>query len=152
MKFAGWVLAFCFLLIAGCDSSEPEPVVIDIPDPRFVPDSSYTVTASGLKYFDFSVGDTTQVTADQGDIVQLLYAGWLSDGRFFDGSATSGPLQFLVGNNNVIAGLDEGVLGMHLQGDRQIVIPPELGYGSEDNEVIPGGSTLIFEVVLIASQ
>ncbi len=151
MKLSVFTLLF-LLLLTGCDSNEPDPIVLPTPKPRFVADSSFTITPSGLKYFDFAIGDTTRVTADSGDVVLVHYDGWLADSTFIDTSTLTGPIQFTLGAGHVIAGWDEGLSGMYLGGERQLVIPPVLGYGSEDLGDIPPNSTLIYEVILLGTQ
>ncbi len=147
--FLGVLIGTCVL--AGCDSNE-EPVTIDAPQFRQVADSSYVVTESGLKYYDFAIGDTTRVTADSGDVVLVDYFGWLEDGALFDTSTLGAPFQFILGSENVIDGWNEGISGMYLGGERQLVIPPDLAYGSEGNSGIPGNTTLIFEVELLGTE
>ena len=142
------------LMLGGCDGSDPDPDnAQELPVPRFVADSSFTETESGLRYFDFDRGDTTRVQADSGDVVLVHYHGWLLDGTLFDSSIVTGqPIQFVLGQGRVIEGWDEGLIGMYLGGDRQLIIPPALGYGDTERGNIPANSTLVFEVFLIGTQ
>ena len=111
-------------------------------------------TKSGLKYIDEKVGTGDVATA--GAIVQVHYTGWLyvdgKKGKKFDSSVDRGqPFQFKLGGKQVIAGWDEGVEGMKIGGKRELIIPPDLGYGGRDvgNGLIPANSTLDFEVELL---
>lgn len=114
-----------------------------------VDEGDYTVTESGLKYYDLVEG--TGEAAAAGQTVSVHYTGWLEDGTQFDTSLTSGaPFSFTLGQNSVIAGWEEGLLGMKVGGKRQLVIPAELGYGESGAGSIPANATLIFEVELIS--
>ena len=111
-------------------------------------------TKSGLKYIDEKVGTGDAATA--GATVQVHYTGWLyvdgKKGKKFDSSVDRGqPFQFKLGGKQVIAGWDEGVEGMKIGGKRELIIPPDLGYGGRDvgNGLIPANSTLDFEVELL---
>ena len=142
------VLIFAsFILLVGCDSGE-DPQVIDLPLPREIAESDYTVTDSGLKYYDIAIGDTTFPAATEGQDVAVHYNGWFEDGRMFDSSIffTGQPFVFRVGAEQVIEGWEEGILGMYPGGERQLVIPPDLAYDSLGTANIPPNSTLIFEV------
>ena len=78
---------------------------------------------------------------------------WLEDGTLFDSSIINQqPYQFLLGFGFVVDGLDEGIRGMYLGGERQIVIPANLGYGNRAFGVVPPNSTLIYEVILLGTQ
>ena len=89
-------------------------------------------------------------TALSGDQITVNYIGKLSNGTVFDSSvARKEPFQFVLGNGQVIAGWDKGIVGMQVGGTRILTIPPELGYGPNTYGPIPGGSTLIFEVQLL---
>jgi len=115
--------------------------------PQPVGEEDYTVTDSGLKYVDFEVG--TGAAVENGTQVSVEYTGWLEGGTRFDSSIGREPFSFVVGQRQVIAGWDEGLLGMQVGGKRQLVIPPELGYGDTGSGPIPGNAVLIFEVEII---
>jgi FKBP-type peptidyl-prolyl cis-trans isomerase FkpA len=110
-------------------------------------------TESGLKYIDHKVGDGTE--AAKGDNVEVHYTGWLYEdgkrGAKFDSSLDRGqPYKFELGAGSVIGGWDEGVQGMKIGGKRELIIPPDLGYGSRGYPgVIPPNATLNFEVELL---
>ena len=140
------LIGTCCLLLTACDSNNAEPE--DQPTPRFVPETDLTVTESGLKYFDFVLGDGAVATENQ--LVQVHYHGWLTTGQLFDSSILRGrPISFTLGIGQVIPGWDEGIAGMKVGGQRQLVIPPNLAYGSGGTGSIPPNATLVFEVALI---
>ncbi|HEY8856946.1 MAG TPA: FKBP-type peptidyl-prolyl cis-trans isomerase [Rugosibacter sp.] len=106
-------------------------------------------TASGLIIEDTIEGAGDQACA--GQTVTVHYTGWLSDGRKFDSSKDRNePFEFLLGGRRVIAGWDEGVVGMKIGGTRTLTIPSDLGYGARGaGGVIPPNATLVFEVELL---
>ncbi len=106
-----------------------------------------TTTASGLQYWDLKTG--TGAAAASGDIVEVHYTGWLTDGTKFDSSYDHGkPLRFWLGKGKVIKGWDEGVVGMKVGGKRQLHIPARLGYGAAGSGNIPPNADLVFDVEL----
>ncbi len=113
----------------------------------------FVTTKSGLKYLDTKVG--TGDEAKKGMNVTVHYTGWLYEkgqrGAKFDSSVDRGqPFSFGLGAGQVIKGWDEGVEGMKVGGKRELIIPPELGYGSRGaGNVIPPNATLDFEVELL---
>ncbi len=141
-----FLLFLLSLLLAACDTTEEaDPIDVNIAPARVVADSAYTVTGTGLKYFDFVVGPGP--TAQVGNQVLVHYSGWLEDGTLFDSSHINGePIEFYLGEGFVIAGWDEGILNMRAGGERQLVIPPHLAYGALGRGPIPPNATLIFEV------
>ncbi len=65
----------------------------------------------------------------QGDTVQVHYTGRLDDGEVFDSSEDGEPLQFRVGEGEVIKGFDDGVRGMQVGEKKTIEIEAEEAYG-----------------------
>jgi len=109
-------------------------------------------TKSGLQYVDQKEGNGAE--AVKGSNVEVHYTGWLYEdgkrGNQFDSSVARGPFRFQLGARRVIAGWEEGVAGMKVGGKRELIIPPQLGYGDREIPgVIPAGSTLSFEVELL---
>lgn len=110
-----------------------------------------TRTTNGAYVRDISVGTGALVAT--GQILNVKYSGWLSDGTLFDSNETlTTTFPFHLGTHEVISGWDEGIPGMHVGGKRQIIIPPALGYGLYDNGPIPGNSVLVFNVTVVSAQ
>jgi peptidylprolyl isomerase len=79
----------------------------------------------------------TQINRPQkGDTVSIHYSGKLEDGVVFDSSEGMGPLQFVVGEEQVIQGLDEAVLEMERGESKTVSIPVEKAYGQYNNEFV----------------
>jgi FKBP-type peptidyl-prolyl cis-trans isomerase len=96
----------------------------------------------------------TGAVAEAGDQVTVSYVGMLTDGTVFDASANHAPgsFTFTLGAGQVIKGWDEGVVGMKVGGERELVIPASLGYGAQAVGPIPANSTLVFQVQLLNVQ
>jgi FKBP-type peptidyl-prolyl cis-trans isomerase FkpA len=107
-------------------------------------------TDSGLYIEDIREGTGEPLVAGQTAIVH--YTGWLPDGNQFDSSRVPdrGPFDVTVGAGRVIPGWDEGLQGMRVGGQRRLVIPPALAYGTSGaGGVIPPNATLVFDVELV---
>jgi len=117
-------------------------------------DDGWKTTESGLKYLDVLAG--TGEVAEAGMDVEVHYTGWLWEnnkrGNKFDSSRDRNePIKFTLGTGRVIKGWDEGLDGMKVGGKRELMIPPELGYGARGaGAVIPPNATLNFEVELVS--
>lgn len=88
--------------------------------------------------------------AKKGDKIQVHFVGSILDGGVFDSSrARSAPFSFWLGERQVIPAWDEGLMGMKEGEVRRLVVPPDLGYGSEPKPGIPANSVLVFEIELL---
>jgi FKBP-type peptidyl-prolyl cis-trans isomerase FkpA len=139
------------LLLAGCGKQTPPPAA---------PTASDTAPITQLQKIDIVKGTGEGISAGQQAVVH--YTGWVYDpsapdhkGKQFDSSRERGkPFRFNIGAGGVIKGWEEGVQGMQPGGQRQLVIPPDLGYGATGagGGVIPPNATLLFDIELLAIE
>ena len=106
-------------------------------------------TPSGLKYIITEQGSGPK--PQQGQIVSVHYAGYLTSGQKFDSSFDRNqPIEFPIGKGRVIKGWDEGIMLLNVGTKAKLIIPPELGYGSRGaGGVIPPNAVLVFDVELL---
>lgn len=155
MKLKTLFAVACSALLAGCLGDSTGSSTITIPPPTALPAGTDTVTtATGLRYAEITVG--TGTAAANGSAVSVHYTGWLANGTGFDTSIGFSPISFTLGAHQVVAGFEQGIVGMKVGGKRRLIISPALGYGANDVKddqgkvVIPANSTLIFDVSLVA--
>lgn len=74
--------------------------------------------------------------AKNGDTVKVHYTGKLKNGEVFDKSSESDPLQFKIGDGQIIPGLEEAVIGMEQGETRKTEIPADEAYGPRDEEKV----------------
>ncbi|XP_075068691.1 peptidyl-prolyl cis-trans isomerase FKBP9 [Mixophyes fleayi] len=85
-----------------------------------------------------------------GDYIRYHYNGTLLDGTFFDSSySRNHTYDTYIGKGYVIAGMDEGLLGVCMGERRQVTIPPHLAYGEEGTGKIPGSAVLVFDILIV---
>jgi hypothetical protein len=132
--------AMSMLAAAGCTDSPTEP-------------SNYAAFTKA----DLRVGEGA--TANIGNVVTVNYWGWLYDGSkpdgkgpLFETSIGGSTFSFILGSGQVIAGWDEGLVGMNAGGLRRLILPPSMAYGQARNGVIPANATLVFEIELLEVQ
>ena len=106
------------------------------------------VSGSGLRYISTSVGNGE--LHEPGDIAVIHYEGKLLDGSTFDSSLDRDPFVFQVGVGSVIAGFDEGVRNINIEGSGIILIPSYLGYGSGGSGSIGANEVLIFDIQVLS--
>ncbi|KAJ3670136.1 hypothetical protein LUZ60_010460 [Juncus effusus] len=121
-----------------------------------IPESEFTTLPNGLKYYDIKVGGGAR--AVKGSRVAVHYvAKWkgitFMTSRQGLGVGGGTPYGFDVGQSergNVLKGLDLGVDGMKVGGQRLIIVPPELAYGSKGVQEIPPNATIELDVELLS--
>src|SRR5262245_9244361 len=153
--FTLFALSLAVCLSSGPAAGQSQKPPAPPPQPKEKPaamektEPKEVVTPSGLKYVDLKPGEGDE--AKSGQIVEVHYTGWLTNGTKFDSSLDRRqPFAFRLGAGQVIKGWDQGVAGMKVGGKRKLTIPPGLAYGSQAvGGVIPPNSTLVFEVELL---
>lgn len=74
--------------------------------------------------------------AKQGDSVKIHYQGTLSDGELFDSSKDRDPLEFKIGEQQVIPGFEKAVIGMSINEKKTVTIAAEDAYGPLMDQLI----------------
>ncbi|KAA0043940.1 hypothetical protein IC582_009351 [Cucumis melo] len=121
-----------------------------------IPESEFTTLPNGLKYYDVKVGGGTKAVV--GSRVAVHYvAKWrgitFMTSRQGLGVGGGTPYGFDVGQSErgtVLKGLDLGVQGMRVGGQRLLIVPPELAYGSKGVQEIPPNATIELDVELLS--
>lgn len=70
------------------------------------------------------------------DMVKIHYTGYRPDNTIFESTITGEPLEFQLGGEVLIQGLEEALVGMKPGESKRVVIPPHLGYGEVDKDLI----------------
>ena len=102
----------------------------------------------GICYKVLAEGNQSGDTPQERSIITAHYTGRLIDGRVFDGSRGGTPLAIRL--SDLIQGWIIALKKMHV-GDRwEVYIPADMSYGKRPLPGIPGASTLIFDIELLA--
>ena len=111
--------------------------------------AGFDKTESGLRYKMIQKGSGKK--AENGKTVAVHYEGSLENGKVFDSSyPRKKPIEFRLGQGQVIEGWDEGIALLQVGDKARFVIPSHLGYGSRGaGGAIPPNATLIFDVELM---
>ena len=95
-------------------------------------------------------GDGPTVASGDDTVMNYLGQVYRSD-KIFDQSFDSQPFSTAIGTGSVIKGWDQGLVGLPVGSRVVLVIPPDLGYGSQGSGDIPADSTLTFVVDILAA-
>jgi FKBP-type peptidyl-prolyl cis-trans isomerase len=138
--------------LAACVGPLPPPATIE--NTTFAPALDVQLTNStklpnGVYYRDLVVG-TGAVLASQR--VSAHYTGWLANGTQFVSNVGGAAYSFVLGAGQVIGGWDTGLVGAHVGGMRQLILPPAMAYGSTGYGPIPPNAILVFTVQIDSAQ
>ncbi|XP_029123390.1 peptidyl-prolyl cis-trans isomerase FKBP16-4, chloroplastic isoform X2 [Elaeis guineensis] len=154
-----WFLGFLLASAAGlhvCDKSDAVSTSRRALRAAKIPESDFTTLPNGLKYYDLKVGGGPK--AVKGSRVAVHYVAKWKGVTFMtsrQGLGVGGgtPYGFDVGQSekgSVLKGLDLGVQGMRVGGQRLLIVPPDLAYGSKGVQEIPPNATIELDVELLA--
>jgi FKBP-type peptidyl-prolyl cis-trans isomerase FkpA len=144
------------VLLAACASGGTTPAAGPAEGAAYAPSlgvdlAAMTRTGGGVYVRDLRPG--TGRTAARGMQVRVRYTGWLPDGTPVDSTAAAdAPVAFRLGNRDVIAGWEQGIVGMRVGGRRQLVVPPRLGYGPRRVGAVPPDAVLVFAIDLVDAR
>ena len=72
----------------------------------------------------------------QNDTVKVHYTGKLADGQVFDTSEGKEPIEFTLGQGQLIPGFEKGLLDMKINEKKTVNIPKEEAYGEPRAELV----------------
>jgi len=111
---------------------------------------SYTTLPSGLLVYDFPTGNLEGPTPVDGQKVVFHYTAYNENGARIDSSyAARRPVEQIVGVGGMVPGFEEGIRGMHIGGQRRIIVPPELGPPTGPSTFFSAKQYEVFDVELL---
>jgi peptidylprolyl isomerase len=135
------VLAF---RVAPALAADPTPAA----SPGAAPAAEdFTTTKSGLKYFDIKVG--TGATPAPGKSAVIGYSMAIDNGNIIERATALKPFVFVIGKDQALKAMEEGVSTMKVGGQRKLIVAPELAYGAAGGGKVPPNATLTIEMELL---
>jgi peptidylprolyl isomerase len=111
-----------------------------------IPEDSLRLVGRGVYVREVHLGNGETVRPDSD--ISVHFVGMLTTGQRFTATSDK-PYRFRMGTETVIAGWEDGLVGMRVGGRRQLVIPPFLAYGPEAFGRIPADAILVFDITLV---
>ena len=87
-------------------------------------------------YTDCRLKEYDMTQAKNGDKVSVHYTGRFEDGSIFDSTEGEEPLEFTLGQGDLIEGFEEGILTMVVGDKKTITLTPEKAYGMRSEEMV----------------
>ncbi|MDW7694685.1 FKBP-type peptidyl-prolyl cis-trans isomerase [Flammeovirgaceae bacterium SG7u.111] len=160
MKYAFTIMtAGLFLSILGaCSNSEDEAAEL-VEAQKLIDDQliqnylsknniNATKSYSGLYYVIIDEGEEGNDYPTSDATVTLEYKGYFLDGEVFENLGDREEA-FVIGLWQLVDGIKEGVQLIKRGGEIQLFIPSHLGYGNNDQGIIPANSVMVYEIKLI---
>lgn len=144
------VLIGGYLILDGSDDSSSSG---DLTDTSVKPTVEVSSDPAPTELVSNDIVEGEGPAAEDGDSVTVQYVGALYDtAEEFDASWDRGePFELTLGGGTVIEGWDQGLVGMKAGGRRELIIPPDLGYGPQGSPpTIPANATLVFIVDMVS--
>lgn len=142
-------LVFLTLLLIGCQTySEEDRSQFEKKIEKFIAekDLDFNRLESGL-YYKIESESVDSEPIKYTDQVTFYYTGEFLNGEVFQQIPENDPLTFKV--KELIAGWQEGLMQLKGAGTIKLIIPPHLGYGTEDTEKIPPNSILYYDLTVL---
>lgn len=113
-------------------------------------DMQKAIALEKVSKFDLNIGKG--MPYEKNKQVTIDFEAWLTEKTKFDSTIDrQTPLTFLSGASRIIKGLEDGIAGMRIGGERIIVVPAKYGYGRAGIDgKVPPNSVLIYHVKLLA--
>jgi FKBP-type peptidyl-prolyl cis-trans isomerase len=117
---------------------------------NYIKENNITATPkeSGLIYIETKKG--AGAMAAMGKTVRINYTGKFLNGKVFDSSEKSGPVEFQMGAGQVIPGWEIGVAYMNVGGKAKLIVPSKLAYSDTYAGTIPPYTPLVYEIELLS--
>ncbi len=129
MKAIVILLAFALILSGCAQQNTANDADTNKMASQLIDGETQSTGNQGQNTNNTGVGD---MKVAQGDTIKVEYVGTFPDtGEEFDKSEGRGPLEFVAGTGQMIKGFDEAVIGMKLNEEKTITVPPEKAYGNK---------------------
>lgn len=143
------ILVSMLILASGCSTySENDLKLFDEKIQSFIAsnDLEYSKSESGLyfKIIEEGEGDNYIKYNDQ---VTFCYRGKFLDGNVFQEINENNPITFKL--RELIIGWQESISLLKTKGQINVIIPPQLGYGNKQTELIPPNTILVYEIKIL---
>lgn len=135
-------LTACNLDVNQPDTTPSNPATETFDASLGVSIATMTMTPTGAYYTDIIVGTGDALTGQP--VITFTYIGFVKNGATFGSGVQAVPYPM----QGLVFGLQEGMQGMRVGGQRLIVVPSVLGYGPGVYGPIPANSTLVYRIQL----